>query len=67
MTLDVTITFVRFDVRQDHYGWTIYDRQTDEPAIVEGRETTGLARDDAEEIADLMNTLALMQKQQTVH
>jgi hypothetical protein len=34
---------------------------------VEGRETTGLARDDAEEIADLMNTLALMQKQQTVH
>jgi hypothetical protein len=47
--------------------WTIYDRQTDEPASVEGRETTGLARDDAEEIADLMNTLALMQKQQTVH
>jgi hypothetical protein len=36
---------------------------------VAGRETTGLARADAEEIADLMNTLAQMQKQQqqTVH
>ena len=34
---------------------------------MEGRKTIGLAREDAEEIADLMNTLALMQKQETVH
>jgi hypothetical protein len=67
MTLAITITLVRFDVRQDHSGWTIFDRQTDEPATMEGRETIGLAREDAEEIADLMNTLALMQNQQTVH
>jgi CheY-like chemotaxis protein len=32
MTSAISITFVRFDVRQDHCGWTIYDRQTGEPA-----------------------------------
>ena len=49
MTLAITMMLVRFDVRQDHCGWTIFDRQTDEsaeasppPASEEGRETTGL-------------------------
>jgi len=48
-------------------GWTIYDRARDEPASVEGQATVGLAQEDAEEIADLMNTLALMREQHTVH
>jgi hypothetical protein len=58
---------VRFDLRSDSSGWTIYDRQTDEPALVDGQRTAGLSREDAEEIADLLNTLALLKQADTVH
>lgn len=61
------MTIIRFDARCDDEGWTIYDRATNEPASVEGQATVGLAQEDAEEIADLMNTLALMREQHTVH
>ena len=57
---------VRFDIRPDGEGWTIYDRTTDEPAVVDGYVSVGLAREDADEIADLLNTLALI-KRETVH
>jgi hypothetical protein len=61
------MSFVRFDIRADPEGWTIYDRETDRPATVEGEETVGLTREDAEEIADLLNTLAVLEGRRTAH
>jgi hypothetical protein len=58
---------IRYDVRPDDEGWTIYDRRTDEPALVEDEQIVGLPKRDAEDIADMLNTLALMQGQQTMH
>jgi hypothetical protein len=58
---------IRYDVRPDDEGWTIYDRRTDEPALIEDEQIVGLPKRDAEEIADMLNTLALMQGQQTMH
>jgi hypothetical protein len=62
-----TMMIIRYDVRPDDEGWTIYDRRTDEPAWVEDEQVVGLPKRDAEEIADMLNTLALMQGQQTMH
>ena len=58
---------VRFDIRPDQDGWTVYDRWTDRPATVEGHETVGLPRDEADDIADLLNTLAVLERQRSVH
>src|SRR4051812_8871924 len=52
------VLLVRYDVRPDEHGWTIYDCQTDRPGSVHGYDTVGLMRMDADEIADLLNTLA---------
>jgi hypothetical protein len=51
---------VRFDIRPDDEGWTVFDRLTGETALVEGHAPTALTRPEAEEIADLLNTLALL-------
>jgi len=48
---------IGYDIWPDPGGWTIYDRTSDEPAEVESFEQVGLAHDDADEIADLLNTL----------
>jgi hypothetical protein len=32
--LPASIMLVRFDIREDPHGWTIYDRLTNEPAVV---------------------------------
>jgi hypothetical protein len=61
------MSLVRFDIRPDPAGWTIFDRETDRPASVEGHETTGLAREDADEIADLLNTLAFLERRRTLN
>jgi hypothetical protein len=61
------MSLVRFDIRPDTSGWTIFDRETDRPASVEGHETVGLRREDADEIADLLNTLAFIERRRTVH
>ena len=61
------MSLVRFDIRPDQDGWTIYDRETDRPASVEGHDTVGLTREDADEIADLLNTLAFIERRRTVH
>jgi hypothetical protein len=58
------MSLVRFDIRPDQDGWTIYDRETDRPASVEGYDTVGLPREDADEIADLLNTLALFERRE---
>ena len=48
------MSLVRFDIRPDEQGWTIFDRETYKPASVEGHEAVGLSREDADEIADLL-------------
>ena len=60
---------IHFDIRPDENGWTVYDRLTGEPAVIEGFASTSLSRHDAEEIADLLNTLALIRPEpaQTQH
>ena len=61
------MSLVRFDIRPDTNGWTIFDRETDKPASVAGHETVGLPREEADEIADLLNTLAFIEQRRTVH
>jgi hypothetical protein len=51
---------VRFDIRPDPDGWTIYDRDTNEPAVVDGLASVGLPYGDADELVDLLNTLDLL-------
>ena len=67
VTLKSSMSIIRFDVRPDGEGWTIYDRTTDEPALVEDEQIVGLPRREAEEIADTLNALALMKRQATMH
>jgi hypothetical protein len=57
---------VRFDIRPDREGWTIFDRATNQPAIVEGFVSVGLPHAEADEIVDLLNTLAML-KGETLH
>jgi hypothetical protein len=61
------VSLVRFDTRPDEQGWTIFDRETDQPASVEGHETVGLRREHADEIADLLNTLAFIERRRSIH
>jgi hypothetical protein len=58
---------VRYDIRPDSHGWTIYDRGTDLPVEVEGYVPRGLDHEDAEEIVDLLNTLDLLKRGTSVH
>jgi hypothetical protein len=58
---------VRYDIRPDPNGWTIFDRTSDLTAEVETFEQVGLPRDDAEEIADLLNTLDVLRRATPQH
>jgi hypothetical protein len=58
---------IRFLIRPDAEGWTIYDRTTGQPVIVEGYESRGLAFEDADEIVDLLNTLDILKRGRSLH
>jgi hypothetical protein len=58
---------VRFDIRPDQQGWTIYDRATGEPAVVEGFASVGLSFEDADDLVDLLNTLHVLRPKATLH
>ena len=58
---------IRYDLRPDPGGWTIYDRTLDRVAEVEHFEPVGLAHDEAEEIADLLNTLDVLRRATPQH
>ena len=58
---------VRYDIRPDRTGWTIYDRLTERPAEIAGFVSVGLPLDDAEELADLLNTLAFVRRGASEH
>jgi hypothetical protein len=59
---------IRYDIRPDPGGWTIYDRTSDQIAEVETTfEQVGLAHDEAKEIADLLNTLYVLRRATPQH
>ena len=58
---------VRFDLRPDRDGWTIYDRTTDKPAVIDGFVPVGLPFDDADDLVDLLNTLDVLKRGATLH
>jgi hypothetical protein len=58
---------VRFDIRPDGEGWTIFDRITNQPAVVDGFLSVGLAFQDADDLVDLLNTLDVLRRRATVH
>ena len=58
---------VRLDIRPDQNGWTIYDRVTGRPAVIEGLVSVGLPFDDADDLVDLLNTLHMLKPQVTLH
>ncbi len=58
---------VRFDIRPDPNGWTIYDRITGQPAVVDGFVPEGLTFEDADDLVDLLNTLDVLNREGTRH
>jgi hypothetical protein len=58
---------VRFDIRPDQDGWTIYDRTTGETAVIDGFVSAGLSHDEADDLVDLLNTLDVLKRQSTLH
>ena len=61
------MNLVRFDVRPDASGWTIIDLLSGRPARVDGVAPAGLSREDADELADLLNTLQFLRRARTLH
>ena len=58
---------VRFDLRPDHAGWSIIDRTTGRIATLGRFVPQGLSRKDADELADLLNTLQFLKRGRVVH
>jgi hypothetical protein len=58
---------VRFDIRPDQDGWTIYDRTTGEAAVIDGFVSAGLSHEEADDLVDLLNTLDVLKRQSTLH
>jgi hypothetical protein len=53
---------VRYDIRQSPSGWTVIDTVTGDLARVDDVRAENLSEEDAGEIADLLNTLHLLQQ-----
>ncbi len=47
----------RYDLKQDHAGWTVYDIFTGLPVLVRDVPQTGLDIQDADDLADLLTLL----------
>lgn len=58
---------VSFDVEESPAGWRVIDRRTRLVASVDGLAVEGLDEAEAEEIADLLNTLALIERVPAIH
>ncbi len=46
---------IRYDIRRDRRGWTVYDVRTGLTAIIEGVLQVGLDMDEADAIADALS------------
>ncbi len=58
---------VRFDIQHQRGGWRVIDTQTGGAASVDGIVAEQLDEDEAGEIADLLNTLWVLQRGKVVH
>lgn len=61
------VNLVRFDTRPDASGWTIIDLLEGGPVVIGGVAPAGLSREDADELADLLNTLQFLRRARTLH
>jgi len=57
---------VRYDLRPDPSGWTIDDRITNKPTVVEGLVSSGLSFEDADDLVNLFNTLHMLKRAPTL-
>ena len=55
-----------FDMREDDEGWTVFDVATGEPARVKGVPQTGLDMDVADDLVDLLTSVAADQREHPV-
>ncbi len=44
-----------YDVKPDRVGWTVYDAETERPAVLDGLTLVGLEHESADETAGLLN------------
>ena len=64
----VGTVLIRYDIKPDATGgWTVFDITTDLPAEVEGYIQIGLPFEDANDLADLLNTLDVLKRQTAAH
>ena len=67
MTAEATWMLVRFDVRHAPTGWQVIDIRSGEAASVDGVVAEQLDKQEAGEIADLLNTLDFLRRATVVH
>jgi hypothetical protein len=48
----------RYDLREDHHGWTVFDIWTAAPVIIRETPQVGLDIQDADELAEALTWLA---------
>ena len=49
---------LRYDLRKDLAGWTVFDVWTGQPVVIGGRVQNCLEREDADELVSLLNDQA---------
>jgi hypothetical protein len=48
---------MRYDMRADNKGWTVYDVATGRPVILDGVLLTGIDYEDADTLVNLLNAM----------
>jgi hypothetical protein len=51
------IMAARYDIKQDHAGWTVYDIFMGQPVLVHNVPQIGLDFDDADDLADVLSVI----------
>ncbi|MFE1602576.1 hypothetical protein [Methylobacterium sp. ID0610] len=53
--MDTKADLIRYDIRRDRFGWTVYDVRTGQTAVIDGVLQIGLDMDEADAIADALS------------
>ncbi|ACL61987.1 hypothetical protein [Methylobacterium nodulans] len=53
--MDTKADLIRYDIRRDRFGWTVYDVRTGQTAVIDGVLQVGLDMDEADAIADALS------------
>ncbi|MGY2050718.1 hypothetical protein [Methylobacterium sp. JK268] len=53
--MDTKADLIRYDIRRDRRGWTVYDVRSGETAVIAGVLQVGLAMDEADAVADALS------------